>query len=59
MGVRINLGKELNYYNCGLEIENIPFELLKSNLLISGVEQAERTALLSHILNQLYTRIFY
>lgn len=57
MGVRINLGKEFNYYNCGLEIENIPFELLKSNLLISGFDQAERTALLSHILNQLYTRI--
>jgi hypothetical protein len=56
MGVRINLGKELNYYNCGLEIDNIPFELLKSNLLISGSDQAERTAFLSHILNQLYKR---
>ncbi|KKM96062.1 hypothetical protein LCGC14_1181900 [marine sediment metagenome] len=44
-------------FSCGLLTENLPIERFKANLLISGGSRNERTALLSHILNQFYTRL--
>ncbi len=56
MSIRINLGYSALDYNSGLETENIPLEDFKYNILVSGKDQIEKSALLSHILNQLYTR---
>ena len=56
MSIRINLGYSVHDYSSGLETENIPLEYFKYNILISGKDQIEKSALLSHILNQLYTR---
>ncbi|MHA1987317.1 MAG: hypothetical protein ACW98D_11800 [Promethearchaeota archaeon] len=51
---KINLGVEVHdYYNGGVT-ENVPIKRLKGNLLISGGARNERTALLSHVLNQFY-----
>ncbi len=57
MAVRINLGTYVHDYSSGLEIENIPLEYFKYNILIYGKDQTEKSALLSHISNQLYTRV--
>ena len=56
MSIRINLGYNVHDYNSGFETEDIPLEYFKYNILISGTDQIEKRALLSHILNQLYTR---
>ena len=57
MSVRINLGAKILDYNSGLKTENIPLEYFKYNILISEGDQTERSALLSHILNQIYERV--
>ena len=57
MSLRINLGSSVYDYSSGLEIENIPLEYFKYNILITGKDQIEKSALLSHILNQFYTKV--
>jgi len=57
MSIRINLGTYVHDYSSGLEIENIPLEYFKYNILIYGKDHTEKSILLSHILNQLYTRV--
>ena len=52
MSIRINLGYNVRDYNSGLETEDIPLEYFKYNILISGKDQIEKSALLSHIFNQ-------
>ncbi len=57
MSNKINLGMEVyDFYRCMLT-ENLPLENFKTNLLISGGGRNERTALLSHVLNQFYARL--
>ena len=57
MSVRISLGTKVLDYNSGLRTENIPLEYFKYNILIAEGDQTERSALLSHILNQIYERV--
>ena len=54
MSTKINLGKEIHDFESGGVTENIPLKNFKYNLLISGGARNERTASLSHILNQFY-----
>ncbi|HEC40703.1 hypothetical protein LCGC14_0578880 [marine sediment metagenome] len=56
MSDKINLGMEVYDFHSGLITENFPLNSLKGNLMISGEGRSERTALLSHILNQFYAR---
>jgi len=54
MSDKINLGIEVHDFRNGVVTENIPLSNLKGNLLISGGARGERTALLSHVLNQIH-----
>ena len=53
MSVKINLGYEVRDFEKGIFVEDIPLKQLKYNLLISGGKITERSAALSHILNQI------
>ena len=55
MSDKINLGIEVHDFRNGVVTENIPLSNLKGNLLISGGARSERTALLSHVLNQFHS----
>lgn len=57
MSIKINLGIDVKVFGNSNTIENIPLEHFKYNLLIWGKDRLERTALLSHILNQFHTRV--
>jgi len=57
MSVRINLGTEVLDDINGQRTENVSLDYFKNNILISGNDKIERTALLSHILNQVYERV--
>ncbi|MHA2326865.1 MAG: hypothetical protein ACXACB_15765 [Promethearchaeota archaeon] len=54
MSFKINLGMRVPDYKNGGETENLLLRLFKYNLLISGSTQSDRSAVLSHILNQFY-----
>ena len=54
MSKTINLGMEVYDFHSGMVTENLPLNNFKTNLLISGGGRSERTALLSHVLNQFY-----
>lgn len=54
MSVKINLGITIHDFKNGGITDNIPLKDFKGNLLISGGARIERTALLSHILNQFH-----
>ncbi|KKN01528.1 hypothetical protein LCGC14_1126810 [marine sediment metagenome] len=56
MSNKINLGMEVYDSHSGIVTENHPLKNFKGNLLISGKDRSERTALLSHVLNQFYAR---
>ncbi|MHA2182981.1 MAG: hypothetical protein ACXAAH_16295 [Promethearchaeota archaeon] len=55
MSDKINLGIEVHDFQNGGITENIPLRNLKGNVLISGSDRSEKTALLSHVLNQFHT----
>ncbi len=55
MAIGINIGLDVHDYSGSKTIENIPIERFKDNLVMWGKDKLERTALLSHILNQFYT----
>ncbi|KKN15199.1 hypothetical protein LCGC14_0988390 [marine sediment metagenome] len=57
MSTKINLGMKVYDFNSGMVTENLPLNNFKVNLLISGGARDERTALLSHVLNQFYARL--
>jgi len=57
MSTKINLGMKVYDFNSGMVTENLPLNNFKGNLLISGGGRNERTALLSHVLNQFYARV--
>ncbi|KKM86114.1 hypothetical protein LCGC14_1282280 [marine sediment metagenome] len=57
MSTKINLGMEVYDPISGMVTENLPLNNFKGNLLISGGARNERTALLSHVLNQFYARL--
>ncbi len=51
---KINLGVKVRGFEDRMVTENIPLKYFKNNFLISGGVRNERTALLSHVLNQFY-----
>ena len=57
MSIKINLGYEVRDFEKGIFVENVPFKQFKYNMLISGKDSKERSAILSHILNQIYVRV--
>lgn len=57
MAIKINLGVDVHDFSSNMRTENIPLEQFKYNLLIWGKDRSEKIALLSHILNQLHTRV--
>ena len=57
MSVKINLGMEVRDFVHGGMVEDVSLRSFKGNVLISGGARSERTALLSHVLNQFYTRV--
>lgn len=54
MSAKINLGIEVYDTENGGVTDNIPLNNFKGNLLISVGTHIDRTALLSHVLNQFY-----
>ena len=57
MSVKINLGVRVYDHVNGRIVENLPLDVFKYNIMITGSDQQERNALLSHILNQFYKRV--
>ena len=57
MSVKINLGNKVRDFENGILVEDIPLRQFKYNLLITGNDVSERSKTLSHILNQIYTRV--
>ena len=57
MSVKINLGMEVRDFVHDGMTEDLSLRNFKGNVLISGGIRSERTALLSHVLYQFYTRV--
>lgn len=56
MSGKINLGYEVMDFEQGIMVENVPLKQFKYNMLISGRDSCDRSAVLSHILNQIYVK---
>jgi len=56
MSIKINLGYEVRDFEKGILVENLPLRQFKYHILISGNDSREKSAVLSHILNQIYVK---